>query len=75
MGSDAGSVGEFYQPVYSAVKGGVVAFTKVLAKDLARHAKLGDQHTNVGLLPGSGGTQRFPRLIGVRKAKELLMEV
>jgi enoyl-CoA hydratase len=33
---------------------------------------LGDQHANVGLLPGSGGTQRLPRLIGIRKAKELL---
>ncbi|MEW6663853.1 MAG: SDR family oxidoreductase [Thermodesulfobacteriota bacterium] len=40
IGSDAGTVGEPYQPVYSAAKGGVIAFTKALSKDLARHGIL-----------------------------------
>ncbi|MFC2058468.1 enoyl-CoA hydratase/isomerase family protein [Chloroflexota bacterium] len=35
-------------------------------------AQLGDQHANFGLIPGGGSTQRLPRLIGVRKAKELI---
>jgi 2-hydroxycyclohexanecarboxyl-CoA dehydrogenase len=35
--SDAGRVGERSQPVYSAAKGGVAAFTKALAKDMGRY--------------------------------------
>ena len=31
--SDAGRIGEVMQPAYSAAKGGIIAFTKVLAKD------------------------------------------
>jgi 2-hydroxycyclohexanecarboxyl-CoA dehydrogenase len=40
IGSDAGRVGEPNQPVYSGAKGGVIAFTKALAKDVARHGIL-----------------------------------
>ena len=40
VGSDAGSVGEVYQPIYSVAKAGVVAFTKTLAKDVGRHGIL-----------------------------------
>ncbi|MBI4590206.1 MAG: enoyl-CoA hydratase/isomerase family protein [Candidatus Rokubacteria bacterium] len=36
-------------------------------------AKLGDQHANFGLVAGGGGTQRLPRLIGLRRAKELML--
>jgi enoyl-CoA hydratase len=36
-------------------------------------AKFGQPEANLGLLPGFGGTQRLPRLIGVAKAKELCM--
>jgi enoyl-CoA hydratase/carnithine racemase len=35
-------------------------------------AKLVDTHARVGMVPGGGQTQRLPRLIGARKAKELL---
>ena len=38
----------------------------------ADDAKLSDQHANRGLVPAGGATQRLPRLIGIRKAKELL---
>ena len=37
----------------------------------AASAKLGCPEVNLGILPGSGGTQRMPRLIGLTKAKEL----
>jgi enoyl-CoA hydratase len=39
----------------------------------AENAKLGCPEVNLGILPGSGGTQRMPRLIGLTKAKELCM--
>lgn len=35
--SDAGRVGEVNNPVYSAAKGGVIAFSKSLARELGRH--------------------------------------
>jgi len=47
----------------------------VMVCDLAiasDEAKLSDQHANRGLVPAGGATQRLPRLIGIRKAKELL---
>jgi len=36
-------------------------------------ARISDQHANYGLPPVGSATQRLPRLIGARKAKELLM--
>lgn len=37
LGSDAGRVGSSGEAVYSATKGGVIAFTKTLAREHARH--------------------------------------
>ena len=37
LGSDAGRVGSSGEAVYSATKGGVIAFTKTLAREVARH--------------------------------------
>lgn len=47
----------------------------VLAGDVvfaAKSAQLGDQHAHFGLIPGWGGSQRLPRLIGRRRALELM---
>ncbi|MEX2549292.1 MAG: enoyl-CoA hydratase/isomerase family protein [Nitriliruptoraceae bacterium] len=46
-----------------------------LACDLryaADNAKLGQPEILLGLIPGAGGTQRLPRLIGLSRAKELI---
>ncbi len=67
----------FPHPVIAVVHGYALAggLEIVLACDLAiaaEDAVLGDQHINFGLLPGGGASQRLPRLLGQRKAKELM---
>jgi 3-hydroxyacyl-CoA dehydrogenase len=37
-------------------------------------AKLGQPEVALGLVPGAGGTQRLPRLIGVKKALEMVTD-
>jgi enoyl-CoA hydratase/carnithine racemase len=47
-----------------------------LACDLrfaADNAKMGQPEILLGALPGAGGTQRLPRLVGVGRAKELVL--
>ena len=39
----------------------------------SEEARIGDQHTNFGLIAGGGGTQRLPRKIGINRAKELIL--
>jgi enoyl-CoA hydratase len=46
-----------------------------LACDLrfaARDAQLGQPEIRLGLIPGAGGTQRLPRLVGLGRARELV---
>jgi len=65
-------------PTIAAVNG--VAFgggtELLLACDLriaAEHAQLGLTEVTLAIVPGAGGTQRLPRLIGRAKAKELIL--
>jgi len=63
-------------PVVAACQGLCLAggLEVMLACDVvfaARDAKFGDQHAQFGLVPGWGGSQRLPRLIGLRRALDL----
>jgi enoyl-CoA hydratase/carnithine racemase len=65
-------------PVIAAVQGYALAggFELMQACDLvlvADTAVIGDQHANFGLLPGAGGSQRLPRLVGRQRALGLLL--
>jgi enoyl-CoA hydratase len=39
----------------------------------SENAKFGQPEVNLGILPGYGGTQRMPRLVGIAKATELII--
>ncbi|MGH7375022.1 MAG: enoyl-CoA hydratase/isomerase family protein [Candidatus Rokuibacteriota bacterium] len=65
-------------PVIAGVHGLALAggLELLLVADLVvadEGARLGDQHANFGLVAGGGGSQRLPRLIGARRAKELML--
>ncbi len=77
IGAVVNEVGALPQPVIAALNG--VAFggglELALACDLrigALEASVGLTETSLGIIPGAGGTQRLPRLIGLGKAKELI---
>ena len=64
-------------PVVAAVQGLCLAggLELMLACDVVfadEDAKFGDQHAQYGLVPGWGGSQRLPRLIGQRRAMDLM---
>jgi enoyl-CoA hydratase/carnithine racemase len=66
------------QPVIAGVHGVALAggLELVLVCDLAvadEEARVGDQHANFGLVAGGGGSQRLPRVVGPRRAKELML--
>jgi enoyl-CoA hydratase/carnithine racemase len=66
----------FPKPVIAAVNGLATGggLELLLACDLAfaaESARIGDGHSNYGLLPGGGATVRLPRLVGRSRALEM----
>lgn len=68
------------KPIIAAVNGNCVGLgTEVILAchariaTTAKHTKLGLPEVQLGILPGGGGTQRLPRLIGVQKALDMML--
>ncbi|HEY5853018.1 MAG TPA: enoyl-CoA hydratase/isomerase family protein [Aldersonia sp.] len=67
------AIAEIDVPVIAAVEGFAMAggFELLQAADIAlvhEKAKLADTHSNHGMVPGGGSTQRLPRLVGRQRA-------
>jgi enoyl-CoA hydratase len=65
-------------PVVAACQGLSLAggLELMLACDVvfaATDARFGDQHAQFGLVPGWGGSQRLPRVVGMRRALDLFL--
>jgi enoyl-CoA hydratase/carnithine racemase len=64
-------------PVIAGVNGYCLAggMELMMSADIviaARDSRIGCQHSKYGLVPGWGGTQRLPRLVGLRRALDLM---
>ena len=73
FGKACAAVSAISQPVVVAVEGMAMAggFEFMQAADvvLVRHdARICDNHVNFGMVPGGGGSQRLPRLVGRQRA-------
>jgi len=66
------------KPVVAAINGfalggGCETAMACTLRIAAEHAKFGQPEVKLGLLPGGGGTQRLPRLVGKGRALQLIL--
>ena len=73
-----GAIDRLPMPTFAAINGAAFGGGMELAlacdfRVMAPHAKIGLTETSLAIIPGAGGTQRLTRLVGVAKAKELIV--
>jgi len=76
--TELGWLDGFRAPVVAAINGVALGGGLELAlhcdlRVAAEHAVLGLPETTLGVIPGAGGTQRLPRVVGEGRAKELIL--
>lgn len=72
------ALADFPRPTIASINGYALGggCELALACDLriaARSARLGQPEVNLGILPGGGGTQRLPRLVGMGRAMRIIL--
>jgi enoyl-CoA hydratase/carnithine racemase len=72
------SIAQVPVPVIAAVEGHAMAggFELMQASDIVlvrEDAQIADHHSNFGQVPGGGGSQRLPRLVGRQRALSLIL--
>ena len=76
--SELGALDRSKKPVVAALNGVALGGGLELAlmcdlRVAAPHAILGLPETTLGIIPGAGGTQRLPRIVGEARAKEMIL--
>jgi 3-hydroxyacyl-CoA dehydrogenase len=74
----AEAIEQYGEPVVAAIRGNALGGGLEIAlachyRVAAPSAKLGLPEVKLGILPGAGGTQRLPRVVGAQKALEMIV--